>query len=87
MVLRSLERVNDYDYNCMLHEFKANETAEQKYRKKVNSSFNSHQHIEFMKQNKKWKENVENMNKKKENVLTQKRKSIIKNMIKKNETV
>jgi len=42
MVLRSLERVNDYDYNCMLHEFKANETAEQKYRKKVNSSFNSH---------------------------------------------
>jgi len=40
-----------------------------------------------MKQNKKWKENVENMNKKKENVLTQKRKSIIKNMIKKNETV
>jgi len=35
MVLRDLERVNEYDYNCMLREFKAKETMEAKFKEKV----------------------------------------------------
>ena len=35
MVLKNLERVNEYDYNNMLHDFKADEIAEQRYKQKV----------------------------------------------------